>query len=86
MDQNPYNSNKSRPSYLPEKIDTRKVVEMIKNADLYDLINISLRSSELTSDTVERFILKALEKKTNDHSHHPIKGAPIKTLEEVKPI
>jgi len=43
-------------STLPEKIDTRKVVEMIKNADLYDLINISLRSNELKDETVELFI------------------------------
>jgi hypothetical protein len=44
---------------------------MIKNADLYDLINLSLRSSELTSDTVERFILKALEKKNmSEHASH----------------
>ena len=43
-------------STLPDKIDTRKVVEMIKNADLYDLINISLRSNELKDETVELFI------------------------------
>jgi hypothetical protein len=39
---------------------------MIKNADLYDLINISLRSSELSSESVEQFIFKALEKKNNE--------------------
>jgi hypothetical protein len=33
---------------------------MIKNADLYDLINISLRSNELKDETVELFIQKAL--------------------------
>ena len=49
-------------STLPDKIDTRKVVEMIKNADLYDLINISLRSNELKDETVELFIQKALMK------------------------
>ena len=41
---------------LPEKIDTRAVVEMIKNADLYDLINISLRANELKDEQVELFI------------------------------
>ena len=35
---------------LPDKLDTHKVIEMIKNADLYDLINISLRSSELKNE------------------------------------
>ena len=50
-------------SSLPSSIDTQKVVEMIKNADLYDLINISLRSSELSNETVESFIQRALEKK-----------------------
>jgi hypothetical protein len=47
---------KSKFNPLPDKIDTKKVVEMIKNADLYDLINISLRSSELTTDSVEQYI------------------------------
>ena len=41
-------------------LDTREVVEMIKNADLYDLINISLRANELKDETVEQFIHKAL--------------------------
>jgi hypothetical protein len=41
---------------LPEKIDTRTVVEMIKNADLYDLISISLRANELKEEQVELFI------------------------------
>eukprot|EP00347_Sterkiella_histriomuscorum_P023899 403333003 len=47
---------------LPEKLDTQKVIEMIRNADLYDLINISLRSSELKNEQVEQFIQRALEK------------------------
>jgi hypothetical protein len=38
------------------------VVEMIKNADLFDLINISLNSRELRTDQVEQFIQRALEK------------------------
>lgn len=33
---------------------------MIKNADLYDLINISLRANELKDEQVEMFIQKAL--------------------------
>jgi hypothetical protein len=40
-------------NYLPDKLDTREVVEMIKNADLYDLINISLRANEMKDETVE---------------------------------
>ena len=51
---------------LPDKIDTRKVVEMIRNADLYDLINISLRSTDLSNDSVEQFIKRALEKRNQD--------------------
>ena len=36
---------------------------MIKNADLYDLINLSLRANELeNNETVENFIQKALDK------------------------
>jgi hypothetical protein len=42
---------------------------MIRNADLYDLINISLRSNELKNDTVEAFIQKALEKSGNGRKH-----------------
>ncbi|CDW76477.1 UNKNOWN [Stylonychia lemnae] len=34
---------------------------MIKNADLYDLINISLRQNELKNEQVEQFISKALQ-------------------------
>jgi hypothetical protein len=47
-------------STLPSKIDTRAVVEMIKNADLYDLINISMRANEMKEEQVELFIQKAL--------------------------
>lgn len=32
---------------LPTMIETRKVVEMIKNAALLDLLNISLNQSEI---------------------------------------
>lgn len=45
-----------RSNALPSKIDTRAVVEMIKNADLYDLINISLRANEMKEEQVELFI------------------------------
>jgi hypothetical protein len=38
---------------LPDKLDTREVVDIIKNADLYDLINISLRANEMKDETVE---------------------------------
>jgi hypothetical protein len=41
---------------LPQKLDLREVVEIIKNADLYDLINISLRANEQKDETVEHFI------------------------------
>lgn len=44
---------------------------MIKNADLYDLINISLRSSDLSNETVEQFIQRALDKK-NALSNDPL--------------
>lgn len=63
---NTSSSISSVASTLPEKIDTRKVVEMIKNADLYDLINISLRSNELKDETVELFIQKALQGRVNN--------------------
>ena len=36
---------------------------MIKNANLYELINMSLRSSGLQHETVEGFIQRALDKK-----------------------
>ncbi len=36
---------------------------MIRNADLYDLINLSLRSNELKNEQVEQFIQKALVNK-----------------------
>ena len=35
---------------------------MIRNADLYELINLSLRANELENDQVEEFIQKALDK------------------------
>ncbi len=54
-----YASNASS-QFLPDKLDTREVVEIIKNADLYDLINISLRANEMKDETVEQFIQKAL--------------------------
>lgn len=43
---------------------------MIKNADLYELINISLRSNELQNETVEDFISKALLKGGNQTYKH----------------
>jgi hypothetical protein len=45
---------------LPDKIDTKAVVDMIKNADLYDLISISLRANDMKDEQVEHFIQKAL--------------------------
>ena len=50
---------------LPDKIDTKKVVEMIRNADLYELINFSLRANEMENDQVEQFIQKALERSSS---------------------
>ena len=47
-------------SNLSDKIETRAVVDMIKNADLYDLISISLRANDLKDEQVEHFIQKAL--------------------------
>ena len=47
----------------------QEVVDIIKNADLYDLINISLKSNE---QTVEHFIQRALlQKKLMDHMQNP---------------
>ena len=37
------------------KQTTLNVAEMIKNADLYDLINISLRSSDLKAFAIEKY-------------------------------
>ena len=42
---------------------------MIKNADLYDLINISLRSNELSSESIESFIQKALYNKRDENTN-----------------
>lgn len=52
-----------KENHLPEMLETKRVVEMIKNANLYELINISLRQNELQSETVELFIQRALEGK-----------------------
>jgi hypothetical protein len=41
---------------LPYMLETKRVVEMIKSANLYELINISLRKNDLQSETVELFI------------------------------
>lgn len=43
-------------SRLPQRLDMQEVVDIIKNADLYDLINISLKSNEHKDETVEHFI------------------------------
>ena len=49
-------------------LDLQEVVDIIKNADLYDLINISLKSNEHKDETVEHFIQRALlQKKLIDH-------------------
>ena len=60
-----FQSENSQSSQLPDKIDTAKVIEMIRNADLYDLINISLKQKELKNDQVEQFIQKALQKSSS---------------------
>jgi len=43
----------NKGSRLPQRLEMQEVVDIIKNADLYDLINISLKSNE---QTVEHFI------------------------------
>ena len=39
-----------------------KVADMIKNADLYDLIRISMRSSDTKVSAVDRYIKRALDR------------------------
>ena len=59
----------NKGSRLPQRLDMQEVVDIIKNADLYDLINISLKSNE---QTVEHFIQRALlQKKLMDHMQNP---------------
>ena len=41
---------------------------MIRNADLYELINFSLRANDMENDQVEQFIQKALEKGSNSQN------------------
>jgi len=56
-----YESFRDTPGQeLPDKLDTRAVVEMIKNADLYDLISISLKANDMKDEQVEHFIQRAL--------------------------
>jgi hypothetical protein len=76
---------KSTKQSLPDKIDTKKVVEMIRNADLYDLINISLKQNEVNNEQVEMFIQRALEGLQNEPSKlhlYPIRenDEPSETL------
>ncbi len=42
-----------------------KVADMIKNADLYDLIKISMRSSDNKISAVDRYIKRALDRQTS---------------------
>jgi hypothetical protein len=51
-----FRGNEKNVQELPSKLDMREVVDIIKNADLYDLINISLRANEHKDETVEQFI------------------------------
>ena len=39
-----------------------KVAELLKNADLYDLIRISMRSSNNKLSAVDRYIKRAIER------------------------
>ena len=39
---------------------------MVKNADLYDLIRISLRSSDNKVSAVDRYIKRALDRQINN--------------------
>jgi hypothetical protein len=41
---------------------SKKVAEFIKNADLYDLISISLRSSDAKLHAVDRYIKRAIDR------------------------
>ena len=45
-----------------------KVAEMIKNADLYDLIRISMRSSNTKLSAVDRYIKRAIDRQANSIS------------------
>ena len=46
-------------------IDSEKVAEIIKNADLYDLIRISLETSECRLRGVDEYIKKSSNKQAN---------------------
>ena len=50
----------SPPAALPENQD--KVADLIKNADLYDLIRISMRSSNTKLSAVDRYIQRAIDR------------------------
>jgi hypothetical protein len=52
---------------------------MIRNADLYELINISLRANELENSQVEDFIQKALDKSTSSSNFHKPRGSQQKS-------
>jgi hypothetical protein len=39
-----------------------KVADLIKNADLYDLIRISMRSSDTKLQAVDRYIKRAMDR------------------------
>jgi argonaute-like protein implicated in RNA metabolism and viral defense len=50
----------------PER--SNKVAEIIKNADLYDLIKISMRSTDSKLSAVDRYIKRALDRQVNSSS------------------
>lgn len=50
---------------MTENKKETKVAELIKNADLYDLIKISMRSSDSKVSAVDRYIRRALERQIN---------------------
>ena len=53
----------SSPAGLPQSKD--KVADLIKNADLYDLIRISMRSSNNKLSAVDRYIQRAIDRQSN---------------------
>jgi hypothetical protein len=54
---------------------------MIKNADLYDLINISLKQNEIKNEQVELFIQRALEGRTQTTEPSKLLLHPIRENE-----
>lgn len=44
-----------------------KVAELVKTADIYDLIKISMRSGDSKVSTVDRYIQRAVNRQTGAH-------------------